>query len=68
LSVDRIKDLALADLDKILRDNGKSLIDYPPMPVPTSTDTELSSNLLIIDEMSYDQDELQKEHERLIKS
>lgn len=47
----RVKDFALADIDKILRDNNGQLFrDFPPMPLPTSLEIERSSNLLIVKE------------------
>ncbi|KAF7839076.1 ATP-dependent DNA helicase PIF1-like [Senna tora] len=31
---DRIKDISLCEIENILRSNGRSLKDYPPMPLP----------------------------------
>ena len=33
-SDDEIKHIALRQIDRILRQHGKSLADYPPMPIP----------------------------------
>ena len=54
----RIKDIALADLENILRENGRSLKDFPPMPLPSSQHVGNTSNLLLLEELSYNTDAL----------
>ncbi|XP_071694640.1 uncharacterized protein [Rutidosis leptorrhynchoides] len=61
-----IQNLILNDIEKTLQSNGKSLRSFSSMPVPTSTNLNLSENPLIIDELSYDMSALESEHLELI--
>ena len=65
---DRIKDFALHEIDQILRESGKSLSDYPPMPIPTSAHVDITSNSLLMEELSYNVDDLLAQKDGLINS
>ncbi|XP_071708290.1 uncharacterized protein [Rutidosis leptorrhynchoides] len=61
-----IQNLIWNDIENTLQSNGKSLRGFSSMPVPTSTNWNLSENPLIIDELSYDMSALETEHLELI--
>ncbi|XP_072084694.1 uncharacterized protein [Arachis hypogaea] len=48
MSDDEIKQLCLMDIDKILHSYGKTLKDYPPMPLATEVDSSLLTKRLCI--------------------
>ena len=60
--MDCIKEIALTEIDKILRDNGRSLADFPPIPIPTASNVIHRTNRLIMEEMNYDQSKLEADH------
>ena len=55
---DRIKDIVLSDIENIMMENGRSLKDFPPMPLPSSTNFANTANLLLIEETNYNKEEL----------
>lgn len=65
LDDERIKELALIDIDNILRCNGRSLQDYPPLPIPVALSIENSTNLLMLEELDYDKVSLTEEFKSL---
>lgn len=65
LSTDAIKDIALYEIDKHLRSNGRSLGDFPPMPIPTASVSVVSSNVLMMEETNYDRSTLIEQHKAL---
>lgn len=46
----------------MLHPNGHSLKDYPPLPILDSLSSNISRNLLILDESDYDKDLLTEEY------
>ncbi|XP_019173292.1 PREDICTED: uncharacterized protein LOC109168891 [Ipomoea nil] len=59
---------ALVELDKLLSLWGKSLSDYPEMPIPEQNSIGMTENMLISEELAYDKESLKAEHETLIWS
>ncbi|CAH9121125.1 unnamed protein product [Cuscuta epithymum] len=68
LSEDELKKLTLAEIDKLLRRNGKSLRDFPTMPQPDPSLLSESQNRLLFDELNYDRTALAAEHIQLMST
>ncbi|XP_061365846.1 uncharacterized protein LOC133309124 [Gastrolobium bilobum] len=68
LTEERIKNITLAEIDKVLQSNGKCLSDYPSMPRITRESLLDMQNRLVVDELMYDTFSLGEEHERLLNS
>ncbi|XP_074346415.1 uncharacterized protein LOC141685197 [Apium graveolens] len=60
-----IKNYALAEIEKLLNDIGKSLTNFPDMPFPGEAYFSNSDNRLILEETSYDTEEMKKIHEKI---
>ncbi|XP_072087026.1 uncharacterized protein [Arachis hypogaea] len=60
MSDDEIKQLCLMDIDKILHSYGKTLKDYPPMPLTTEVDSSLLTERVIREELNFNSDDLKK--------
>ncbi|XP_057755425.1 uncharacterized protein LOC130974571 [Arachis stenosperma] len=60
MSDDEIKQLCLVDIDKILHFYGKTLKDYPPMPLATEVDSSLLTKMVIREELNFNKDDLKK--------
>nr|XP_043612651.1 ATP-dependent DNA helicase PIF1-like [Erigeron canadensis] len=60
-----IKHIALAKIEKMLLANGMSLKDIPNMPFPDFRYIEVACNMLIQDELGYDKEKLEMEHQGL---
>ncbi|XP_025635842.1 uncharacterized protein [Arachis hypogaea] len=60
MSDDEIKQLCLMDIDKILHSYGKTLKDYPPMPLATEVDSSLFIERVIREELNFNRDDLKK--------
>ena len=54
----------LVEIDKILHFNGRTLKDYPPMPIPDSS-TLYQGNRLVAEELNYNRHDLQQEFNKL---
>ncbi|XP_018487483.1 uncharacterized protein LOC108857982 [Raphanus sativus] len=63
LSDDEKQQFALLEIEKILKSNGFSLEQWESMPKP-APDIVGNDNVLIVDELSYDREKLQAEHDR----
>ncbi|GER45860.1 ATP-dependent Clp protease ATP-binding subunit ClpX [Striga asiatica] len=50
LSDDEVRNLALTEVEKILRRRGTSLCEYETMPFPNLDRNEASTNILVMDE------------------
>ncbi|KEH17416.1 PIF1-like helicase [Medicago truncatula] len=46
----------------LLQENGQSLTDFKSMPMPNAVDMPTFTNKLIVDELNYNKDELEKTH------
>ncbi|XP_061345352.1 uncharacterized protein LOC133291163 [Gastrolobium bilobum] len=68
LTEESIKNITLAEIDKVLQSNGKCLSDYPSMPHITRESLFDMQNRLVVDELMYDTFSLGEEHERLLNS
>nr|XP_027096038.1 uncharacterized protein LOC113715934 [Coffea arabica] len=49
-----LQNLGLIELELILNKNGRSLRDFPPMPLPSFENAQFSMNRLIREELDYD--------------
>lgn len=61
-----IKDIALNDIDKIMRENGRSLKDYPPMPIPNSAYAGCQANVMLMEELNYNKCDMQGQYDQLV--
>ena len=57
--------LALGEIDNILWLNGRSLRDYPPMPILDLSNALYHVNRPEVKELDYDKEALQMEYNRL---
>jgi hypothetical protein len=57
-----LKELCLKEIDEFLHPNGKSLADYECMPRITSSTYDKFDNLLLVNELSYDCDDMLVQH------
>ncbi|KAF7813324.1 uncharacterized protein G2W53_034300 [Senna tora] len=64
----RIKDIALAEIENILKTNGRSLQDFPPMPLPNAALLSNMENALLSEELNYDKQALLAQHSTLFRS
>ncbi|KAF7844041.1 ATP-dependent DNA helicase pif1 [Senna tora] len=49
-----LRNFALTEIDKILRNNGRTLMDFPPLPVSYGNSISNLHNLLILDQLNFD--------------
>ncbi|XP_061372128.1 uncharacterized protein LOC133314638 [Gastrolobium bilobum] len=68
LPEDCIINSTLAEIDKVLQSNGRSLSDYPSMPRIMMESLMDIQNRLVLDELSYDRLFFIEEHKRLLHS
>ncbi|KAF7841212.1 uncharacterized protein G2W53_003510 [Senna tora] len=66
LSDNEIQNYALIEINKLLLPTGRSLKDYPSMPIPDDSVVVHRTNRLLLDELSYDKASLCTEHEQLM--
>jgi ATP-dependent DNA helicase PIF1 len=57
-----VKNLCLIEIEMLLQENRQSLTDFKSMPRPNATDMPTFTNKLIVDELNYNKDELEKTH------
>ena len=62
ISDDDLKNLCLIEIEMLLQENGRSLIDFKSMPRPNAADMPTFTNKLIVDELNDNKDELDKTH------
>ncbi|XP_016168222.1 ATP-dependent DNA helicase PIF2-like [Arachis ipaensis] len=60
MSDDEINQLCLMDIDKILHSYGKTLKDYPPMPLAIEVDSSLLTERVIREKLNFNRDYLKK--------
>ncbi|XP_074361234.1 uncharacterized protein LOC141701490 [Apium graveolens] len=58
-----IQNFALAEIEKLLNDIGKSLKDFPTMPYPPEVFLYNSGNGLIAEETGYDTEQMRRKHD-----
>lgn len=58
--------LALLEIEELLRIGGNSLANFAPMPFPTNVVMESCRNSLIRDEKNYDRDLLRVKHDNML--
>nr|CAD1827512.1 unnamed protein product [Ananas comosus var. bracteatus] len=68
LKDDALKHLTLAEIDKLLRSNGKSLAEFPPMPLLNEHLLFGARNKLLQDELYYDRNSMTRDHKTLMSS
>ncbi|KAI9097806.1 hypothetical protein K1719_025577 [Acacia pycnantha] len=59
---------ALTEIETLLQKNGKSISDFPSLPLPSSSTHANVDNHLIRQELNYDKVQLQKQSEEVVKS
>nr|ABA95557.1 AT hook motif-containing protein, putative [Oryza sativa Japonica Group] len=62
------KAYALIEIEKLMRQAGKSLRDYPDIELPNAAEIEELGNRLINEELNYDKDQLKDEHLAILNS
>ena len=62
ISDDDLKKLCLIEIEMLLQENGRSLIDFKSMPRPNAADMPTFTNKLIVDKLNDNKDELDKTH------
>ncbi|KAF7835632.1 uncharacterized protein G2W53_010491 [Senna tora] len=68
LDNDRIKDIALCEIENILRSNGRSLKEYPPMPLPNDALMKNMENILMSEELNYVRNVMKIQYSTLLAS
>ncbi|KAF7808074.1 ATP-dependent DNA helicase PIF1-like [Senna tora] len=68
LDDEHVKNIALAEIENILKLNGRSLANFTPMPMPNKAFMRNLGNLLINEELNYDRNMLKLEHDILLSS
>ncbi|KAL3625913.1 hypothetical protein CASFOL_030442 [Castilleja foliolosa] len=68
LSESDIKNLTLIEIEKLLKQQSKSLRDYEGMPFPDDDGGVVGYSKLVSDELNYDRKALALEHDRLISN
>ncbi|KAL3623641.1 hypothetical protein CASFOL_032457 [Castilleja foliolosa] len=63
-----IKNLTLIEIEKLLKRQGKSLLDYESMPFPENDGAGVGHSRLIQDELNYDRKTMSLEHTRLLSN
>ncbi|XP_074327954.1 uncharacterized protein LOC141665870 [Apium graveolens] len=58
-----IQNFALAEIEKLLNDIGKSLKDFPTMPYPPEVFRDNSGNGLIAEETGYNTEQMKRQHD-----
>ncbi|XP_074323603.1 uncharacterized protein LOC141660514 [Apium graveolens] len=58
-----IQNFALAEIEKLMNDIGKSLKDFPTMPYPPGSLFYNSGNGLIAEETGYDTEQMKRQHD-----
>ncbi|KAF7808150.1 ATP-dependent DNA helicase PIF1 [Senna tora] len=66
LDNEHVKNIALADIENILKLNGRSLANFTPMTMPNKALMRNLENLLINEELNYDRNMLKLEHDILL--
>ncbi|KAF7810475.1 ATP-dependent DNA helicase PIF1-like [Senna tora] len=61
-----LRNFALIEIDKLLRNNERTLMDFPPLPVPNGNSISNLQNQLILDKLNFDKEELAVESAHLI--
>ncbi|KAI9121211.1 hypothetical protein K1719_008244 [Acacia pycnantha] len=59
---------ALIEIETLLQRNGKSISDFPSLPMPSSSSQVNVDNPLIRQELNYDKLELQKQSDQIVNS
>jgi len=56
----------LIEIEMLLQENGRPLTDFKSMPRPNTADMPTFTNKLIVDELNYNNDELEKTHANML--
>ncbi|KAL3651503.1 hypothetical protein CASFOL_004505 [Castilleja foliolosa] len=68
LSDSELQNCTLVEIEKLLKEQGKSLLDYESMPFPEHDGAVVGHSRLISDELNYDRKALSLEHDRLFSN
>ena len=66
ITVEQRQDLGLYEIEMVLNKNGRSLRDYPPMPLPSPNLVLQLGNRLIREQLDYDQEQESHNLQRLL--
>jgi len=56
------------EIEKLMRQSGRSLKDYPEIQLPSTDEIEELGNRLISEEQNYDRDSQRSEHLRIMNN
>jgi len=68
ITPDELKELCLKEVDEFLHPNGKSLADFDCMPKITTSTYDKFDNLLLVNELSYDCEDMLAQHNQCFSS
>lgn len=54
LSEEEIKNICLGEIEEMMQGNGRSLRDYPPIPLPSADTVQNLSSRLVAEELNFD--------------
>jgi len=61
-----LKNLCLIEIEMLLQENERPLTDFKSMPRPNEVDMPTFTNKLIVDELNYNKDELEKTNANML--
>lgn len=64
----QLKNMCLCELEKLLLKNGRSLKEFESMPYPSQIDVSNFDNRFLVDELSYDREQMTAMHQSLMKN
>ncbi|XP_026434114.1 uncharacterized protein LOC113331631 [Papaver somniferum] len=67
LTETQIKNLTLVDIEELMKRNGRTLAEFPSMPIPEKEKEYAYKNKLIDEELDYDKEKLRTQHISLKK-
>lgn len=68
LTASQKKTYTLMEIEKLMRQSGRSLREYPEIQLPSTDNIELLGNRLINEELNYDSDNLRSEHLTIVNN
>lgn len=68
LTASQKKSYTLIEIEKLMRQAGKSLKDYPGIELPNANELQELGNRLINEEVTYDRDKLKQEHQEIFRN
>ncbi|KEH24924.1 PIF1-like helicase [Medicago truncatula] len=67
ISDDDLKNMCLIEIEMLLQENGQSLTEFKSLPRPNAADVPTFTNKLIVYELNYNKDELEKTYTDMLQ-